>query len=641
MIPPRFKTLLRTVLHALPHPMQRIVVRSYQRVAPVAYQALADARRSRSYRRWIELYDTLSDEDHGAIIADIRTWTKPPLISVVMPVFNTPERYLRAALQSITDQLYPNWELCIADDASTIRRTATVLTQYAAKDSRIRIVSRKANGGISAATNSAIEIATGEFIAFLDHDDLLPRRALYMVAREIVGDADLDIIYTDEDKISRWGRRIDPHFKSDWNPDLFLAQNMISHLGVYRTALVRKVGGLRSAFDGSQDYDLALRIVEQAQPQHIRHIPHILYHWRAAAGSAARSAGEKPHAAEAARQAVADHLQRQQIGAEVRLLPDSRFLQVSYSLPSEPLVSIIVPTKNRCDLLSRCVSGILERTRYRNLELLIVDNRSEEEATRVYLDEIATDSRVRVLRYDQPFNFSLLNNWAADKAVGGVLLFLNNDTEVISSDWLRHLVANACRREVGAVGAKLLYPNGRVQHAGVILGIGGVAGHVHLGRHRSDPGYFSRAVLQQNLSAVTAACIAMRRAVFDEVGGFNGDLRVAFNDVDLCLRIRQRGYLIVWTPLAELFHHESASRGPDLLSARHQEFVGEIAYMQSKWGRSLARDPYFNPNLSLCDLSISLAFPPATDKPWHSCQRLQVHGAGHGKALHEEAGLAG
>jgi len=606
------------MLHVLPYTVQRQLLGVHQRLAPIIYRALAGALRAGSYRRWIRLYDTLSDEDLGSITADIAGWPRRPVISVVVPVFNAPERYLRAALDSVLDQLYPNWELCVADDASTAPHVALVLSNYAAGDTRIKIVSRTTNGGIAAATNSAVDISAGEFIAFLDHDDVLPRQSLYMVAREIVRDPDLDVIYSDEDKIDRRGRRYDPHFKSDWNLDLFRSQNMISHLGVYRTSLVRDVGGLRPEFDGSQDYDLALRIVERTEPRRIRHIPHILYHWRAAAGSAARSDGEKPYAAEAARKAVAAHFQRLRIPADVTFAPGSPFLQVRYSLRAEPRVSIIIPTKDRSDLLSRCVSGIFERTRYRNVELLIVDNRSEEPATRVYLDAIAADPRVGVLRYDEPFNFSLLNNWAAAKAAGDVLLFLNNDTDVIDSDWLRNLVANACRAEVGAVGAKLLYPNGRVQHAGVILGIRGVTGHVHLGRRRDDPGYFSRAVLQQNLSAVTAACLAMRREVFDEVGGFNGDLRVAFNDVDLCLRIRERGYLIAWTPLAELYHHESATRGSDLLSVRHPEFSREIEYMRSRWGRALDRDPYFNPNLSLRDLSISLAFPPLIDKPWHS-----------------------
>jgi GT2 family glycosyltransferase len=616
LIPPRLKQILRRILYTLPHPTQRLVVNQYKRFAPLAYRALAGALRIGSYRRWVTLYDTFSDTDRDAILAEIRSWTQPPLISVVMPVFNTPERYLRKALASVIGQLYPNWELCVADDASAKPHVAAVLAEYAAKDLRIRIVSRPTNGGISEATNNASDLATGEYIAFLDHDDVLPAHALYMVACEIARDPDLDVIYSDEDKISRWGRRYDPHFKSDWNPDLFLGQNMISHLGVYRTSLVREVGGLRPEFDGSQDYDLALRIIEQTQPQRIRHIPHVLYHWRAAAGSAARSAGAKPYAVEAGRRAVRDHLQRRGVRAEVEFVNGSPFLQVCYSLDVEPSVSIIVPTKDQRDLLSRCVDGILNRTRYWKLELLIVDNRSEEPATHAYLGEIAADPRVRVIRYDEPFNFSLLNNWAATQATGELLLFLNNDTEVIGPDWLRHLVANACRCEVGAVGAKLLYPSDRVQHGGVILGMGGVGGHFHLGCQRHDPGYFSRAVLQQNLSAVTAACIAMRRIVFDEIGGFNGDLRVAFNDVELCLRIRQRGYLIVWTPLAELYHHESASRGSDLLSARHHEFMQENQYMQAKWGWALHRDPYFNPNLSRRDLSVSLAFPPAIDKPW-------------------------
>jgi len=602
----------------LPHWLQRVVVRGYQRVAPLAFRALAAALQLGSYRHWVRLYDTLSDADRTAIIAEIRDWPTAPVLSVVLSVFNTPECYLRAAVQSVVDQLYPNWELCIADDGSTATHVTTALAEFAAREARIKIVRRAANGGISAATNSAVDIAGGEFIAFLDHDDVLPPHALYMVAREIIHDPALDLIYTDEDKITREGRRYDPHFKSDWNPDLFLAQNMISRLGVYRTALVREVGALRPEFDGAQDYDLALRIVERTQPQRIRHIPHILYHWRAAAGSAAQSAGEKPYALQAARRAVSDHLQRRRIGADVTFAAGSPFLQVSYLLDREPSVSVIIPTKDRHDLLSRCISGIFERTRYRNLELLIVDNRSEDPATHAYFGEVAADPRVRVIRYDEPFNFSLLNNWAATQATGEVLLFLNNDTEVIGPDWLRHPVANACRPEVGAVGAKLLYPTGRVQHAGVILGIGGVAGHVHLGRQRDDPGYFSRAVLQQNLSAVTAACLATRRRVFDEIAGFNGDLRVAFNDVDLCLRIRERGYLIVWTPLAELYHHESVTRDPDVLSARHLEFVQEIEYMRAKWGWTLDHDPYFNPNLTRRDLSISFAFPPAIDKPWRS-----------------------
>jgi GT2 family glycosyltransferase len=638
MIPSHIKGHLIGTLAILPLPLQRLIARSYQRTAPFAY-GLSRTIKARSYRRWVKLNDTLSGEDFGAIRAEICGLDICPLISIAVPVFNTPERYLRTTLSSVVNQLYPNWELCVSDDGSTVPHIETVLREYASRDPRIKVVSRAANGGISAATNSAIEVATGEFIAFLDHDDVLPIHALYMVAREIARDADLDVIYSDEDKISRSGRRYDPHFKSDWNPDLFRSQNMIAHLGVYRASLVRKVGGLRTEFDGSQDYDLALRVVEQTRPQRIRHIPHVLYHWRAAADSTARLADAKPYAAIAARKAVQDHLRRHGIRAEVSFAKGSRFLETHYALDTEPSVSIIVPTKDQRELLSRCVDGILNRTRYKKLEVLIVDNRSKEKETQTYLRQISTAaSQVRVLRYNENFNFSQINNWAVAQSSGEILLFLNNDTEVIGSDWLRHMVANACRLEVGAVGAKLLYPSGRVQHGGVILGMSGVGGHFHLGRRRHDPGYFGRAFLQQNLSAVTAACLAMRRRVFDEVGGFNGrDLRVAFNDVDLCLRIRQRGYLIVWTPLAELYHHESVSRGSDLLPVRHREFLRENEYMRSKWGRVLDRDPYFNPNLSLRDYSISLAFPSTIDKPWRHVRRKFANGHLQGRASAQEA----
>jgi O-antigen biosynthesis protein len=637
MISPRIKGHLIETLAILPLPLQRLIAHSYQRIVPFAY-GLTRTIKARSYRRWVKLNDTLSGEDLRAIRAEIRNLDICPLISVAVPVFNTPERYLRTTLSSIVNQLYPNWELCVSDDGSTVPHIATVLKEYASRDTRIKVVSRAANGGISAATNSAIGVATGEFIAFVDHDDLLPIHALYMVAREIAGDTDLDVIYSDEDKISRSGWRYDPHFKSDWNPDLFRSQNMIAHLGVYRTSLVRKVGGLRTEFDGSQDYDLALRVVEQTRPQRIRHIPHVLYHWRAAADSTARLADAKPYAATAARKAVQDHLHRQGIRAEVTFAKGSRFLEAHYALDTEPSVSIIVPTKDQGEMLSRCVDGILNRTRYERLEVLIVDNRSEEKETQAYLRQISAASQVRVLRYDDNFNFSQINNWAVTQSSGEILLFLNNDTEVIGPDWLRHMVANACRLEVGAVGAKLLYPSGRVQHGGVILGMSGVGGHFHLGRRRHDPGYFGRALLQQNLSAVTAACLAMRRRVFDEVGGFNGrDLRVAFNDVDLCLRIGQRGYLIVWTPLAELYHHESVSRGSDLLPVRHREFLRENEYMRSKWGRVLDRDPYFNPNLSLRDYSISLAFPSTIDKPWRQARRQFANGHLQDRASDQEA----
>jgi GT2 family glycosyltransferase len=618
LLPPRLKDILIKLLPLLPRAMQRFVVRLYQHHAHYVFSLLTSFLKPGSYHQWVKRYDTLSDADCRTILADIKSFKHHPLISVVVPVFNPPERYLRATLDSVIQQLYPNWELCLADDASTAPHVGRLLSEYAARDPRVRVVLRSANGGISTASNSAIEIATGEFIAFLDHDDVLPIHALYLVAREIERHPAVDLLYTDEDKITTRGRRYDPHFKSDWNPDLFLSQNMISHLGVYRAALIRKLGGLRPEFDGSQDYDLALRVVEDTTAERIRHIPHILYHWRAAVGSTARSLGQKPNAATAARRAVEGHLHRRRVRAEVLSLPGPSFRAVHYALDAKPKVSIIIPTRDRSDLLSRCMDAILENTDYQHLEVIIIDNLSEQEATNIYLKQIEAEPRVRVLRYEQPFNFSTINNWGAGQADGQILLFLNNDTEPVDASWLRQLVANACRREVGGVGAKLFYPNRRVQHGGVILGLTGVAGHFHRNRRADDPGYFGRALLQQNLSAVTAACLAMRRDVFFEVGGFDSEnLPIAFNDVDLCLRIRERGYLIVWTPLAQLYHHETASRDLDLTPDRYREFLRESDYMRSRWAHILYCDPYFNPNLSLRDPSIRLAFPPAVPLPWY------------------------
>lgn len=633
---PRLKSVLRSLLAALPRPLQHVAIGLYRDHFAYVLDAMRRLGGRGTYPRWVRLYDTISPADGRAIRADIAAFARRPLISIVMPVFNPPARFLRAALDSVRDQLYPDWELCVADDASTLPHVGRVLADYAARDPRIKLVPRPANGGISAASNSALALAAGEFVALLDHDDVLPAHALYLVAREILRHPEADLIYSDEDKIDRRGRRFDPYFKSDWNPDLFLAQNMVSHLGVYRSFLVREVGGFRSEFDGSQDYDLALRVVERSEAGRIRHIPHILYHWRAIAGSAARSGAEKPYARIAARNAVAAHLERRGVAAEVDFARGPSFQEIRYPLAAEPSVTILIPTRDKSDLLARCLSGLLGATDYRNFEVLIVDNQSREPATERLYRTLAADPRVRVLRYDQPFNFSRLNNWAAAQAGGEILLFLNNDTEVIHQDWLRHMAANAVRPGVGAVGAKLLYPDGRVQHGGVILGMGGVAAHFHLRRRAEDPGYFGRALLQQDLSAVTAACLAMRRSVFEEIGGFEAaHLAVAFNDIDLCLRLRERGYRVVWTPLARLYHHESASRACDLLPDQQPRFGREIAYMRARWGAILDGDPCFNPNLSLWDPTIALAFPPRVSHPWRAVPDAAPHrsGAQAGRAV--------
>jgi glycosyltransferase involved in cell wall biosynthesis/tetratricopeptide (TPR) repeat protein len=573
---------------------------------------------NRDYADWVRLYDTIDDNDRRAIATAIEEMTDRPLISVVMPVFNTPEPYLRAAIDSVRQQLYPNWELCIADDASTAPHVRTVLEHYGAIDPRVRVCYRDENGHISVASNSALALATGRFIALLDHDDVLPEHALFMVAATLNSDPDVDLIYSDEDKLDDNGR-FSPYFKSDWNPDLMLSQNMFSHLGVYRLSLIKKIGGFRQGYEGSQDYDLVLRAQHLTTPDRIRHIPHILYHWRVVPDQASVALGseEKPYALGTARKAIADHLTECGITAEVLGSPCPSWHRVRYALPKPaPRVTVVIPTRDRGDLLRKCVEGLLHRTEYPDFEILIVDNQSQEQATKVYFNQLRDVPRVRILSYDAPFNYSAINNFAIAQATGSLICLLNNDTEVITRDWLTEMASHAVRPGIGAVGALLYYPDGRIQHGGVLVGLSGVAAHAHFRLPRGDFGYFGRAALIQNLSAVTAACLMVPKTVLDQVRGLNQkDLAIAYSDVDLCLRIREAGYRIVWTPHAELYHCESASRGPDTDHDKVDRFRAEASYMLGRWSHILDRDPYYNPNLRQ-DGSFDLAFPPRVEKPW-------------------------
>jgi GT2 family glycosyltransferase len=569
-----------------------------------------------AYRNWIALYDTLTGDDREAINIRIAQLAYKPLISVVMPVYNVDEVWLRLAIESVIEQLYPHWELCIADDRSSKRHVRKVLDEYRRKDSRIKVIFRNTRGHISAASNSAVELAEGEFIALLDHDDELTEHALYMVAEELNAYPHADLIYSDEDKLDYRGRRVDPHFKSDWNPDLFYSYNFISHLGVYRRSVVNELGGFREGYEGSQDYDLALRMIEQIPDDHIRHIPHVVYHWRVVPDSVARSRRKKGFVDESARNAIRSHFSRKGINATVT--PGSGFFhRVIYPLPANlPLVSAIVATRDHVDLLRQIVDGILHGTNYKPLELIIVDNQSSDPATRQYLRELRKDSCVRVIPYEAPFNFSAINNFAAKEATGQILALVNNDIRIISSEWLREMVSHAVRPEIGAVGAKLYYENETIQHAGIIVGIGGVAGHAHKRLARRSTGYFARAQVIQNLSAVTGACLVMRRQVYDEVGGLDEvNLPIAFNDVDLCLRIREKGYRILWTPYAELYHLESASRGPDTDPDKLPRFTREQEFMKLNWKDRLLCDPYYSPNLTLHKEDFSFD-RPRTLKPW-------------------------
>lgn len=565
------------------------------------------------YQAWIERYATLDAAQHAAIAEDLAHWDRPPLLSIVMPVYNTPERFLRRAMESVRQQCYPHWELCIADDASSDPTVHAVLQEYAARDARIKLVWRKENGHIGAASNSALALASGEFVCLLDHDDVLTPHALYMVARAIRAYPGVDLLYSDEDKIDEQGRRFDPFFKPDWNPDLFLSYNYFNHFGVFRTRLMRDLGGFRLGYEGSEDYDLVLRAIARVGQDKVRHIPHVLYHWGAIPGSAAVSHSEKPYALQAAIQAVSEHLASQHMDAQVEeSAPGSGTLRVRYALPAKlPLVSIIIPTRDGYALLRQCLESISAKTTYPHFEILVIDNGSEDPQVLDYLRTMAANRGIRVLRDDGPFNYSALNNAAARLAQGELLCLMNNDIEVISPDWLDEMVSQALRPDIGMVGCRLWYPDDSLQHAGVILGIGGVAGHAHHKLTRSQGGYFSRAQLVQNYSAITAACAVVRAAVFWQVNGFDAEnLAVAFNDTDLCLRIGEAGYRNVWTPYAELYHHESASRGSEESPEKQARFAREIGHMLHRHGNKLLNDPAYNPNLALLHQDFTLAWPP-------------------------------
>lgn len=619
----RFAAILESTTRSGGHPLGRCLVdvapgpKATQRRQSVALQSEDEqtptSAAHESYADWIREFDSVSASDRAALRRTVRMLRRQPIISVVMPVFNPQIQFLRNAIDSVKRQVYERWELCMADDASTDPATRELLTEAARSEPRIKLTFRETNGNISACSNSALALASGEWCALLDHDDELTEDALAMVAAEVNAHPDAGLIYADEDKIDGGGVRSNPFFKTDWNPELFLGQNYINHLGVYRTDLLRRIGGFREGFEGSQDYDLALRCIEQLRDNQIRHIPRILYHWRMAAGSLAGVVDAKPYARDAARRAIADHLRRREISGRVEPCPENHEShRVIYEIVGEaPLVSAIILTRDRAALLGRCIAGLRERTDYENLEIIVVDNASVESETHEFLQAGERDGHFRVLTDASIFNFSRLNNLAARSARGAILALINNDIEADDAGWLREMVSHAARPEVGAVGARLWYPDGTLQHGGVVLGLGGVAGHAHHRIPRGHPGYFNRAFLQGNYSAVTGACLLTRKLVFDQLGGFNDtDLAINFNDVDFCLRLRRLGLQVVWTPYANLIHHESATRGHHRSSEEQAQFAREASYMQRTWGGELLQDPFYNPSLALNLPGYELSFPP-------------------------------
>ena len=568
-----------------------------------------------NYSRWIWSFDKLSNRDRDRIRARIGQLGSRPLISVVIPVFETPAQLLREAIESVLNQIYPHWELCIADDASTSPHVRTILDAYVRADSRIKCVYRETNGHISAASNSALALAKGEYIALLDHDDVLSEHALYMVAEAILQNRDADIFYSDEDKLDARGRRVDPYFKPDWNPELFFGQNYLNHLTVYKRTAIENVGGFRAGYEGSQDYDLALRVIASTKGP-IVHIPYVLYHWRIYDGAATMSSDNLGQATAAARRALVEHFAGLGQSVEIEDVV-SGFHHVVRPDPARwPRISVIIPTRDFPDVLQAAIDGLLTKTDYPDLEIIIADNDSREPGTLKYFQEVEKRG-IRIVKCPGAFNYSDINNKAIAQSTGELVLMLNNDVSMIAPGWLKEMARYFGDSKIGIVGAKLLYPDGTLQHAGVVLGMGGVAGHRYLGFPGSENGDFGRLALPQDISCVTAACLLIRRSVFDQVGGLDRDnLAVAFNDVDLCLRVRESGYRIIWTPYAVLYHHESKSRGSDLTPEKQSRFQREIHFMHAKWGEKLLSDPFFNPNLSLQTTMPRAAYRPRLRKPW-------------------------
>jgi GT2 family glycosyltransferase len=575
----------------------------------ISFQAFADIGIKSRYDIWMLKNENtvVKLEQYKKVVI---SFEYKPKISIITPIYNPDVAWIKAAIESVINQVYENWELCIAD-ASTKKGIRNYLKTLEKNDARIKIKFLRENKGISGNSNEAIDLATGEYIGLLDHDDKLSPDALYEVVKYLQKHRNADMIYSDEDKIDIKGNRSDPFFKPDWSPDMFLSYMYTCHFGVYRKKIINEIGGFREGYDGSQDYDIVLRFIEKTR--NIHHIPKILYHWRIVPDSAAGSIDAKKYVFSAAKRALHDYLIRNNIQGDVTDGLWTGSYHVKRDLLKNPLISIIIPTKDNVKVLKKCIESILKNTSYPNFEIIVVNNDSADEDTYAYFKELKNTGNIKILDYKKNFNFAAINNFAVRIAKGEIILFLNNDTEVISKEWLSAMLEHAQRKEVGVVGCKLLYPDKKVQHAGVILGINYIGEHSSIAEHSpkyipyTNYGYFGKVGVIHNLSAVTAACMMLRKDVFEEVGGFDENLAVAYNDVDLCLKIREKGYLIVYTPYAELYHHESKSRGYDNTSEKRERFLKEIEYIRKKWGQVIDKgDPYYNPNLTLDKVDFSI-----------------------------------
>ena len=522
-----------------------------------------------------------------------------PLISIVVPVYNIKRHLLSDCLDSVLNQHYENFEVCLADDCSTLEETKECLEEYKKKDKRIRVKYRKENGHIAAATNTAIDMAKGEYIAFLDDDDILTEDALYLVAEALNKDKSIDMIYTDEDKMNTHGRFCEPFFKPDFSPDTLLSFNYITHFAVYRTKIVKEIGGINGDFNGAQDYDFVLRFTEKTNK--IYHVPKITYHWRMVDGSTALSMNAKTYALDNGKKAVENALKRRKIDAEV-LIPVNNMAHyvVKYKYKKEPFISILIPTRDYADVLDTCLKSIYEKTNYKNYEILVLNNSSEKKETYELFDQYKKKYKnFKVIDVDMEFNYSKINNIGAKKAKGDYILLLNNDTEVITEDWLENMVGYAMQDHIGAVGAKLIYPDNTLQHCGVVLGIAGTASHFGVGVPKEDNGSYARYLVPYDNGAVTAACLMVSKKKYLEVGGLSEDLKVAFNDVEFNVKLLKKGYYNVCLPQVQLYHYESKSRGLDTTGEKYKRFLIESELLRKKSGDILFNDPFYNKNLSM------------------------------------------
>lgn len=534
-----------------------------------------------------------------------RRWKQEICFSIAVPVYRTPETFLRQMIESVTGQSYGNWELCIANGSPDDKKVRTVLEEYAGRDPRIRVKNLE-NQGIAGNSNAALAMAKGDYVGFLDHDDLLAPNALYEAAAYLEKYPQTDMLYTDEDKVTEdLSAHFQPHLKPDFNLDLLRSNNYICHFLIVKRTLALRAGEFRQEYEGAQDYDFVLRCADQAC--RIGHVPEILYHWRTSRSSTADNPASKMYAYDAGKRAIEAHLQRRGEKGEVSLKKDLGFYRVVYPVKKQERISVVIPSKDQWETLKACLDSIREKTTYPDYEIIVVENNSREPETFAYYKTIDGRDNIRVITWDKPFNYSAINNFGIRHASGQYVICLNNDIQVITGGWMEELLGVCQREEVGVVGAKLYYPDDTIQHAGIVVGIGGIAGSLFVGMKRERSGYLHKASLMQDLSAVTAACMMVKKKAFEEAGGFEEKLAVAFNDVDLCLKIREKGYLVVYDPYVEMYHYESKTRGREDTKEKVRRFQGEIEYMRTRWiGILKEGDPCYNKNLSLSKWNYSL-----------------------------------